>query len=54
MRERKIEHEVPRELIEDGCLLCSEAEPHHCHCDRRLVAEYLQEHWGDVELHHLV
>lgn len=52
MRNRKIEHEVPRELIEDGCLLCSEAEPHHCH--RRLVAEYLQEHWGDVELHHLV
>lgn len=52
MRERKIEHEVPREVIEDGCLLCSEAEPHHCH--RRLVAEYLQEHWGDVEIDHLV
>lgn len=52
MRERKIEHAVPREVIEDGCLLCSEAEPHHCH--RRLVAEYLQEHWGDVEIDHLV
>lgn len=52
MRERRIEHEVPRELIEDGCLLCSEAEPHQCH--RRLVAEYLNEQWGDLELHHLV
>lgn len=51
MRERRIETEVPREVIEDGCLLCSEAEPHHCH--RRLVAEYLQEHWGEVEMHHL-
>lgn len=51
MRERRIETEVPREVIEDGCLLCSEAEPHHCH--RRLVAEYLQERWGEVEMHHL-
>lgn len=52
MRQRQIEHEVPRELIQDGCLLCSEAEPHRCH--RRLVAQYLETQWGDVELHHLV
>jgi len=51
MRQRRIEHTTPRELIEDGCLLCSEDEPHHCH--RRLVAEYLKEHWGDVRIHHL-
>ena len=51
MHERRIESAVPREVIEDGCLLCSEAEPHHCH--RRLVADYLQEHWGDIELQHL-
>jgi len=25
----------------EGCLLCSEDKPHHCH--RRLVAEYLKE-----------
>lgn len=25
--------------------------PHHCH--RRLVAEYLRSHWGDVEIIHL-
>jgi len=52
MRQRKIEKSVPREAIADGCLLCSEDKPHHCH--RRIVAEYLKEHWGDVEIQHLV
>lgn len=51
MREREIEKRIPREIIEDGCLLCSEDKPHHCH--RRLVAEYLKQHWGDVEIQHL-
>src|SRR6266850_1899139 len=51
MRQRAIEKTVPRNLVEDGCLLCSEDKPHHCH--RRLVAEYLKEHWGDVEIKHL-
>ena len=51
MRERRIEERVPREVLEEGCLLCSEDQPHHCH--RRLVAEYLHEHWGDVEVEHL-
>ena len=51
MRERRIEETIPREIISDGCLLCSEHEPHHCH--RRLVAEYLNEHWGDIEVAHL-
>ena len=32
-------------------LLCSEAEPDHCH--RRLVAEYLAEKWGNVAVTHL-
>ena len=40
MEKRKIEREIPKEVIEDGCLLCSEDKPHHCH--RRLVAEYLR------------
>jgi len=52
IRDRKIEDEVPREVIDGACLLCSEAEPDHCH--RRLVAEYLQERWGDLEIVHLV
>ena len=51
MRQRRIEEIVPREIIADGCLLCSEDKPHHCH--RRLVAEYLNQHWGDVEIVHL-
>ena len=51
MRQRRIELTTPRELIEAGCLLCSEHEPHHCH--RRLVVEYLQEHWGPLRVIHL-
>lgn len=52
MRDRQIESQVPRELLEDGCLLCSEDTPEHCH--RRLVAEYLGECWADLEVRHLV
>jgi len=51
IEERRIENRVPREIVSDGCLLCSEDKPHHCH--RRLVAEYLQRHWGDLEIIHL-
>lgn len=51
MKHRRIESTVPKEVIADGCLLCSEDKPHHCH--RRLVAEYLKQHWGDVEIVHL-
>lgn len=51
MQERAAEKEVPKEVIDGGCLLCSEAEPHRCH--RRLVLEYLREHWGDLEIGHL-
>ena len=50
MIERQIEKLRPSDL--DGCcLLCSEDTPHYCH--RRLVAEYLDEHWGNVEIIHL-
>lgn len=51
MRERRIEETVPKELLEDGCLLCSEHEPDRCH--RILVVKYLQKRWGGVELVHL-
>ena len=51
MARRRIEKTITRELLEDGCLLCSEHKPHHCH--RRLVAEYLDQHWGDVDIRHL-
>jgi uncharacterized protein (DUF488 family) len=42
--DRKIEQKVTLEMLNGGCLLCSEAKPHNCH--RRLVAEYLQDSWG--------
>jgi uncharacterized protein (DUF488 family) len=51
MTARRIEDKVPREILDGGCLLCSEDKPHHCH--RRLVAEYLKEKWGDVEIEHI-
>lgn len=51
MRQRRIEETLSREDLADGCLLCSEDKPHNCH--RRLVAEYLEQHWGDVEIVHL-
>lgn len=51
MRAREIESTVSREILSDGCLLCSEHMPNQCH--RRLVAEYLKVTWGDVEIVHV-
>ena len=52
MKERKIEDALSKDVIADGCLLCSEDTPDHCH--RRLVAEYLDSVWGDIEIQHLI
>jgi uncharacterized protein (DUF488 family) len=52
MVERRIENEIKRETAHEGCLLCSEKKPQHCH--RRLVAEYLRKQWNDVRITHLV
>lgn len=51
MEKRKIKERLPKEVVAEGCLLCSEDQPHHCH--RRLVADYLRQHWGDVDVSHL-
>ena len=51
MHQRRIEKSVREEVLADGCLLCSEDKPHHCH--RRLVAEYLDDRWGGVDIVHL-
>lgn len=52
MQKRKIEDNVPKELIDDGCLLCSEDKPHNCH--RRIVAEYFKKHWQEeITISHL-
>jgi uncharacterized protein (DUF488 family) len=51
MRSRRIEEKTSPEMLDGACLLCSEEKPHHCH--RRLVAEYLKEKWGNVEIEHI-
>ena len=52
MSQRQVENKLQKEMIDGGCLLCSEEQPDHCH--RRLVAEYLKEKWGEVEIEHIV
>ncbi|MEI7868792.1 MAG: DUF488 domain-containing protein [Candidatus Methylumidiphilus sp.] len=53
MSQRNIERFIDKSIIENGCLLCSEHKPHHCH--RRLVVEYLNQHWGtEIEVVHLL
>ena len=51
LQARKIESQLGPDLFDNACLLCSEEKPHHCH--RRLVAEYLQQHWPDVKIDHI-
>jgi uncharacterized protein (DUF488 family) len=51
MAERRIEETVPPSTLAVACLLCSEDKPKQCH--RRLVVEYLQRKWGDIEVVHL-
>ncbi|SEA84360.1 Protein of unknown function, DUF488 [Desulfuromusa kysingii] len=38
--------------LDGSCLLCSEHEPNMCH--RRLLAEYLRDAHGDIEIIHLI
>lgn len=53
MKERSVETSIAPELIHQGCLLCSEEQPDQCH--RRLVVDYLQEHWHvNMVVKHLV
>ena len=52
MAERRVEDRIPKELFDGASvLLCSEYTADRCH--RRLVVEYLNEHWGEVEAVHL-
>ena len=52
MKERRIEEMDLQSTLSNACLLCTEDSPDHCH--RRLVLEYLQRHWGNFEVIHLV
>lgn len=51
MEKRRIDETIAKDVLDQGCMLCSEKTPHHCH--RRLVAEYLEDKWGDVSTTHL-
>ena len=53
MRQRAIQETLQPDAFERSrsVLLCSEATPEHCH--RRLVIEYLAEHWPNVQAVHL-
>ena len=52
MSQRNVERIVKPELLDEGCLLCSEHEPHLCH--RRLVVDYLNETTDlDLDVKHL-
>lgn len=48
---RAVERLVSREMLEGGCLLCSEHTADKCH--RRVAAEYLAEHFDGLGLSHL-
>lgn len=48
---RKIEEKFSPSTFYEACLLCSEDQPEHCH--RRLIAEYLKDKWGNLEIIHL-
>lgn len=52
MKKRRIDETTPQQLLDGSCLLCSEDKPDHCH--RRLIAEYLKEKWGNVDIEHII
>jgi uncharacterized protein (DUF488 family) len=52
IRSRQVELNITKEgFAKRTVLLCSEPTAEHCH--RRLALEYLQQHWGDMIIHHL-
>lgn len=51
LEQRRVAKKGIKRIIANACLLCSEDKPDRCH--RRLIVEYLDQHWGDVEIVHL-
>lgn len=49
---RKIAQKIELEKLHKNCLLCSEHTPEKCH--RRLLAEYINQVKGNVEIIHLI
>lgn len=48
---RQVETLVSREVLDGGCLLCSEHTAEQCH--RRVAAEYLADHFEGLDVQHL-
>ncbi len=48
---RQIEKHIMLQDLDMACFLCSEAKADNCH--RRLVTEYLAEHWQNISINHL-
>ena len=52
LAERQVENNLRRDSFEKRTvLLCSEHKPDQCH--RRLILDYLDEKWSDIEMIHL-
>ena len=51
LKKRQIENLFTPNTINKVCFLCAEKTTENCH--RRLVAEYLQQHFPDIEIVHL-
>ena len=49
--QRNVADQLKGRLFDKDCLLCSEAKAEYCH--RRLVAEFLQKKWGNIDIVHL-
>lgn len=49
--QRQPHQRVFEKNLDHACLLCSEAEPVHCH--RRLAAEFLKYIWPDITIQHI-
>jgi uncharacterized protein (DUF488 family) len=52
LADRAVAGSLSREALDRACLLCSEETPDHCH--RRLAADYLVAHFGEIEVTHLI
>lgn len=52
LKKRKVEDKLDKRMFDVRCvLLCSEPTPEHCH--RRIVTDYLQSHWGKIDVTHI-
>ena len=51
MQQRAIEKQFSPDTFDSGCVLCSEPTAKNCH--RRLIVEYLQQKWNNINIQHL-